>query len=89
MCVYVAAGNSKANITKNSGYNKLSSHDEYLLDKENGNIVAETQDQTNFKDKFDDIIDLNATSDYEEELTDDSDYGKNLTNVHLHCIKII
>lgn len=38
--------------------------------------MPENDKQTDFKDKFDDIIDLNATSDYEEELTDDSDYGK-------------
>lgn len=69
-----SAGNSKTNATKNVGYNKLSSHDDYLLDEQNGNVVPSSQKTD--KDKFDDIIDLNNTSDFEEELTDDSDYGK-------------
>ncbi|KAK7573635.1 hypothetical protein V9T40_010826 [Parthenolecanium corni] len=68
------AGNSKTNPPKNVGYNKLSSHDEYLLDEKNGNVVPGSQ--KNVKDKFD-IIDLNSTSDFEEELTEDSDYVLN------------
>lgn len=59
-------------MTKNVGYNKLSSHDDYLLDEKNGNVVRHSK---SLKEKFDDFVDANA-SDFEEELTDDSDYGK-------------
>lgn len=59
---------------KNIGYNKLSSYDDYILDEQNGNI--ETSDQKSIIDKFNAVVDLNNTSDFEEELTDDSDYGE-------------
>ncbi len=52
----------------------MSSHDDYLLDEENGNVVSNSQKSA--KEKISDIVDLNNTSDFEEELTDDSDYGK-------------
>lgn len=67
------AGNSKTNNVKNVAYNKLASYDDYVLDEQNGNI--ESSDQKSIIDKFNAVVDLNSASDFEEELTDDSDYG--------------
>lgn len=78
-----SAGNSKTNVAKNVGYNKLSSHDDYLLDEKNGNIVPQ-HNEKNVKEKFDEVMDLHHTSDFEEELTDDSDYGKRTFTFYIY-----